>query len=87
MGVKFAKAFGAEVVLFTTSPNKIEDDVVSAHRKLSSAKMRRRWRTITGTFDFILDCVSADHDVNAYLNLLKRDGTLCLVGARKSLSR
>ncbi len=44
-------------------------------------RMRRRWRSTLNSFDFILDTVSAEHDINAYLNLLKRDGTLVLVGA------
>jgi uncharacterized zinc-type alcohol dehydrogenase-like protein len=81
MAVKFANALGAEVVLFTTSPSKIADaGRVGAHQVVVSkdaAEMQRH----AGSFDFILDAVSADHDVNAYLNLLKRDGTLTLVGA------
>jgi alcohol dehydrogenase (NADP+) len=81
MAVKFAHAFGAHVVLFTTSPNKREDalrlgaDEVVVSR--DSAEMSRH----AGSFDFILDAVSAHHDLNDYLNLLKRDGTLTLVGA------
>ncbi|WP_165251943.1 NAD(P)-dependent alcohol dehydrogenase [Paludisphaera soli] len=81
MGVKFAHAFGAQVVLFTTSPGKAEDArrlgadevVVSKDPDAMAAQAR--------SFDFILDCVSAQHDLNAYLQLLKRDGTLVLVGA------
>ena len=81
MGVKFAHAFGAHVVLFTTSPHKADDArrlgadevVVSKHPHEMKAHLR--------SFDFILDCVSADHDINAYLALLKVDGTLTLVGA------
>jgi uncharacterized zinc-type alcohol dehydrogenase-like protein len=69
MGVKFAHAFGAHVVLFTTSP----DEVVLSKDPAQMAKHLR-------SFDFILDCVSAQHDVNAYLNLLKLDGALTLVG-------
>ncbi len=81
MGVKFAHAFGAHVVLFTTSPGKVEDgrrlgadEVVVSKDANAVAKHR-------GSFDFILDCVSANHDINAYLGLLKVDGTLTLVGA------
>jgi alcohol dehydrogenase (NADP+) len=81
MGVKFAHALGAHVVLFTTSPNKATDakrlgadEVIVSKNADEMAKHQR-------SFHFILDCVSADHDLNAYLNLLKRDGTLTLVGA------
>jgi uncharacterized zinc-type alcohol dehydrogenase-like protein len=81
MGVKFASAFGAEVVLFTTSPNKIADGRrLGAHEVVVSkndAEMQKHQRS----FDFILDTVSAEHDINAYVDLLKRDGTLTLVGA------
>ena len=81
MGVKLASAFGARVVVFTTSAGKAEDAVrLGAHDVVVSrnaAEMRKH----VGSFDFILDTVSATHDVNAFLNLLKRDGTLTLVGA------
>jgi len=81
MGVKFAHAFGARVVVFTTSPGKSKDaerlgaDEVVVSR--NAAEMQKH----AGSFDFILDTVSAPHDVNAYLELLKRDATLTLVGA------
>ncbi len=81
MGVKFARAFGAHVVLFTTSPQKTADGLkLGAHEVVLSrdaAQMQRH----AASFDFILDTVSARHDMNAYLELLKRDGTLTLVGA------
>ncbi|HTI99856.1 MAG TPA: NAD(P)-dependent alcohol dehydrogenase [Dongiaceae bacterium] len=81
MAVKFARAFGAHVVLFTTSPGKIADGLrLGAHEVVVSkdaAAMQQHQRS----FNFILDCVSAQHDVNAYLTLLKLDGTLTLVGA------
>jgi len=80
MGVKFARAFGAHVVLFTTSANKVADGLrLGAHEVVLStdpAAMAKH----TGSFDFILDCVSALHDINAYMNLVKLDGTLTLVG-------
>ena len=80
MGVKFASAFGAHVVLFTTSPNKTADaQRLGAHEVVVSknqAEMQKHIRT----FDFILDTVS-DDDLNAYIELLKRDGTLTLIGA------
>jgi uncharacterized zinc-type alcohol dehydrogenase-like protein len=81
MAVKFANAFGAKVVLFTTSPGKVEEGRrLGAHEVVLSkdaAEMQRR----AGTFDFVLDTVSAAHDLGPYLWLLKRDGTMTLVGA------
>ena len=81
MGVKFAKALGAHVVLFTTSPSKVEDGKKLGAHEVVISKNTDEMNAHAQSFDFILDCVSADHDINAYLNLLKRDGTLCLVGA------
>ena len=81
MGVKFARAFGAHVVLFTTSPGKVEDGLrLGAHEVVVSKDARAMQRYVS-SLDFILDAVSADHDINAYLQLLKLDGTLTLVGA------
>lgn len=81
MAVKFARAFGAHVVLFTTSPGKVADAKrIGAHDVVVSTD-EKQMAAHTGTFDFILDAVSADHDLNAYMNLLKRDGNLTLVGA------
>jgi uncharacterized zinc-type alcohol dehydrogenase-like protein len=81
MGVKLANALGAQVALFTTSAHKIQDAKrLGAHEVVHSkdpAQMEKHVRS----FDFILDTVSAEHDINAYLNLLKRDGALVLVGA------
>ncbi|SUE63075.1 NAD(P)-dependent alcohol dehydrogenase [Roseomonas gilardii] len=81
MAVKFARAFGAHVVLFTTSASKVEDALrLGAHEVVLSrdeAAMARE----ANSFDFILDAVAAQHDINAYLGLLKRDGTLVQVGA------
>ena len=81
MAVKFAHALGAHVAVFTTSPSKKDgarrlgaDEVVISR---NANEMKRH----AGTFDFILDAVSAEHDINAYLNLLGRDGNLTLVGA------
>jgi uncharacterized zinc-type alcohol dehydrogenase-like protein len=81
MGVKFAHAFGAHTVLFTTSPNKIEDGKRLGADEVVVSKNADEMKKHAGSFDFILDCVSAEHDINAYLQLLKLDGTLCLVGA------
>jgi len=81
MGVKFAHAFGAHVVLFTTSPNKVEDALRLGADEVVISKDADQMQKHTRSFDFILDAVSADHDVNAYINMLKVDGTLVLVGA------
>lgn len=81
MGVKFARAFGAHVVLFTTSPSKVADGLrLGAHEVVVSSRAEEM-AAHAGSFDFLLDAVSAPHDINAYLTLLKRDGTLTLVGA------
>ena len=80
MGVKFAHAFGAHTVLFTTSPGKVADGKRLGADEVVVSKDAGQMRKHAGTFDFILDCVSAEHDLNSYLNLLKLDGTLCLVG-------
>jgi uncharacterized zinc-type alcohol dehydrogenase-like protein len=81
MGVKFARAFGAHVVLFTTSPGKTEDAKRLGAHEVVVSKDEKQMATHAGSFDFILDTVSATHDINAYINLLKRDGNLTLVGA------
>jgi uncharacterized zinc-type alcohol dehydrogenase-like protein len=81
MGVKIANAMGAHVVLFTTSPNKKEDGLRLGAKEVVVSKNQAEMDRHMNSFDFILDCVSADHNINAYLNLLRRDGTLTLVGA------
>ena len=81
MGVKFAHALGAHVVVFTTSPNKKEDALRLGADEVVVSRNSNEMQKHTGSFDFILDAVSADHDINAYLHLLARDGTLTLVGA------
>jgi alcohol dehydrogenase (NADP+) len=81
MGVKFAHALGAHVVVFTTSPNKQEDALRLGADEVVVSRNTDEMQKHTGSFDFILDAVSADHDINAYLNLLRRDGNLTLVGA------
>lgn len=81
MAVKFARAFGAHVVLFTTSPGKVSDGLrLGAHEPVIS-KDADAMKKHTASFDFILDAVSAQHDINTYLSLVKLDGTLTLVGA------
>jgi uncharacterized zinc-type alcohol dehydrogenase-like protein len=81
MGVKFAHAFGARVVLFTTSPGKVEDALRLGADEVVLSKDAEAMAQHARSFDFILDCVSAQHDINAYLALLKVDGTLTIVGA------
>ena len=81
MGLKFANAFGAHVTLFTTSTHKTEDAKRLGAHEVVVSKDPAQMEKHANSFDFILDTVSAEHDINAYLNLLKRDGTLVLVGA------
>jgi uncharacterized zinc-type alcohol dehydrogenase-like protein len=81
MGVKFASAFGARVVVFTTSPGKKEDALRLGADEVVVSRNADEMKKHIGSFDFILDTVSADHDVNAYINLLGRDGNITLVGA------
>ena len=81
MGVKFAHALGAHVVLFTTSANKKEDALRLGADEVVVSRDANQMSKHASSFDFILDCVSADHDINALLQLLRRDGNLTLVGA------
>jgi uncharacterized zinc-type alcohol dehydrogenase-like protein len=81
MAVKFAHALGAQVVVFTTSPNKKEDALRLGADAVVVSRNADEMQRHTESFDFILDAVSADHDINAYINLLRRDGNLTLVGA------
>jgi len=81
MAVKFARAFGAHVVLFTTSPGKVADALRLGAHEVVISKDAAAMKKHAASFDFILDAVSAQHDINTYLGLLKLDGTLTLVGA------
>lgn len=81
MALKFANAFGAEVTLFTTSPNKAADAKRLGAHQVVVSKDAQQMAAQAGRYDFILDAVSAEHDINAYLNCLNRDGHLVLVGA------
>src|SRR2546425_12989722 len=81
MAVKFAHAFGAHVVVFTPSPHKKEDALRLGADEVIVSRNANEMKKHEGSFDFILDAVSADHDVNAYLNLLGLNGNLTLVGA------
>jgi uncharacterized zinc-type alcohol dehydrogenase-like protein len=81
MGVKFARAFGARVVVFTTSENKKEDAIRLGADEVIVSRNAEEMQKQAGTFDFILDTIAADHDINAYINMLGRDGNITLVGA------
>jgi uncharacterized zinc-type alcohol dehydrogenase-like protein len=81
MAVKFAHALGAHVVVFTTSPNKKEDALRLGADEVLISRNADQMKKHAGSFDFILDAVSADHDINAYIQLLRRDGNITLVGA------
>jgi alcohol dehydrogenase (NADP+) len=81
MGVKFAHALGAHVVAFTTSPNKKEDALRLGADEVVVSRNADEMKKHAGSFDFILDAVSADHDINTYIQLLRRDGNITLVGA------
>jgi alcohol dehydrogenase (NADP+) len=81
MGVKFSHAFGAHTVLFTTSPEKIADGKRLGADEVVISKDADEMARHAGSFDFILNTVAASHNLDGFINLLKRDGTLCLVGA------
>lgn len=81
MGVKFAHAFGAHTVVFTTSPSKRDDALRLGADEVVISKNADEMNKHVGSFDFILDCVAAQHDINAFINLLKRDGNITMVGA------
>jgi uncharacterized zinc-type alcohol dehydrogenase-like protein len=81
MGVKLANALGAEVFVFTTSPRKREDALRLGAKDVIVSSDAAQMATHAGSFHFILDTVSAPHDLNAYVDLLRRDGTLTQVGA------
>ncbi|MBP7678601.1 MAG: NAD(P)-dependent alcohol dehydrogenase, partial [Thermoanaerobaculia bacterium] len=81
MGVKLAHAMGAHVVLFTTSAGKTADAKRLGADEVVLSKDPEAMKAHAGSFHFILDTVAAPHDLDAYTTLLRRDGTLCLVGA------
>ncbi len=81
MAVKFAHALGGQVVVFTTSPNKQDDARRLGADEVVISKNANEMQKHAGSFDFILDAVSAQHDIGAYINLLRREGNITLVGA------
>lgn len=80
MGVKFAHAFGCHTVLFTTSESKVADGKKLGADEVVISKNQDAMAKHTGSFDLIVDTVSADHDLNAYLSLVKLDGSMVMVG-------
>jgi uncharacterized zinc-type alcohol dehydrogenase-like protein len=87
MGVKFARAFGAHVVLFTTSAGKVEDGKRLGADEVVISKNAADVQMHAGSFHFILDTVSAEHDLNQYLSLLRPNGSMVLVGAPEKPAR
>jgi uncharacterized zinc-type alcohol dehydrogenase-like protein len=81
MGVKIARALGAHVVVLTHSPNKKEDALRLGADEVVVSSNAGEMKKHAGSFDFILDTIAADHDINAYINLLRRDSNITLVGA------
>jgi alcohol dehydrogenase (NADP+) len=81
MGVKLSHAMGATTFLFTTSPSKLEDGKRLGANEVIVSNNRSQMKQHAGSFDLIIDTVSASHDLNPYFNLLKRDATLVQVGA------
>lgn len=87
MGVKLAKAMGASVAVLSHSPGKRDDALRLGADEFIATSDPAAFSQHSGRFDFILDTVSANHDYNAYLNLLRRDGTMVLVGMPEELTR
>jgi uncharacterized zinc-type alcohol dehydrogenase-like protein len=81
MGVKFAHALGAHVVMITTSPSKSEDAKKLGADEVLISKNNDDMKKQAGTFDFLLNTIPVGHDMNPYVALLKRDATMVLVGA------
>src|SRR3954470_9506250 len=81
MAVKLAKAMGAEVIVFTTSPSKVEDAKRLGADEVVLSKDKEQMKRYAGKLHFVLDAVSAEHDINLYLKMLRVDGSLALVGA------
>jgi uncharacterized zinc-type alcohol dehydrogenase-like protein len=81
MGVKFSHAFGAHTVLFTTSPSKVEDGKRLGANEVVISKDETQMKKHERSFDLIINTVAASHILDPFISLLKRDGTLVLVGA------
>jgi uncharacterized zinc-type alcohol dehydrogenase-like protein len=81
MAVKFGHALGAHVVVFTGSPGKKDDALRLGADEVVISRNADEMAKHAGSFDFILDAVAAEHDINAYINMLRRDGNITMVGA------
>ncbi|HZG08637.1 MAG TPA: NAD(P)-dependent alcohol dehydrogenase [Allosphingosinicella sp.] len=81
MGVKLAKALGAHVVAFTTSPSKVEDARALGADEVVVSTDRGAMKAQAETLDLIIDTVAVPHNLDSYLSALKRDGTMVMVGA------
>jgi uncharacterized zinc-type alcohol dehydrogenase-like protein len=81
VAVKIAHALGTHVVVFTTSPDKKEDALRLGADEVVISRNTNEMRKHEGSFDFMLNAISAEHDINSYLQLLRRDGNMTLVGA------
>ena len=81
MAVKFSHALGAHTVVFTTSPSKKDDALRLGADEVVLSRDANDMSKHAGSFDFILDAVAAEHDINTYINMLARDGNITLVGA------
>jgi uncharacterized zinc-type alcohol dehydrogenase-like protein len=81
MAVKFSHALGAHTVVFTTSPSKKDDAIRLGADEVVLSRDANEMQKHAGSFDFILDAVAAEHDINAFINMLARDGNLTMVGA------
>jgi uncharacterized zinc-type alcohol dehydrogenase-like protein len=81
MGVKLAHAMGAKTIAFTTSESKRQDALDLGADEVVVSRSAEEMAAHAGSFDFILNTVAAPHDLDAFTGLLKRDGTMCLVGA------
>lgn len=85
MGIKIAAAMGAEVVMITTSPSKADDAKRLCASSVLISKNEDDMKKHKGSFDFLLNTVPVKHDINPYIQLLKRDSTMCMVGAIEPL--
>lgn len=85
MGIKIAAAMGAEVVMITTSPSKADDAKRLGASSVLISKNEDDMKKHKGSFDFLLNTVPVKHDINPYIQLLKRDSTMCMVGAIEPL--
>jgi alcohol dehydrogenase (NADP+) len=81
MGVKFAHALGAKVAMITTSPSKVADARALGADEVLISTDAATMKKSAGKFNFLLNTIPIGHDINPYLPLLKRDGTMCIVGA------